>query len=89
VPRTAPQPDAPPLTIESAGDPAALCQLLPPDSVRRQQSDEQRRNVDREYSEAGMGHRVLGHVLNTVGPSWNSERSPKAKRQVYTLATLV
>jgi hypothetical protein len=36
-----------------------------------------------------MGHGVLGHVLNTVGPSWNSERSPKAKRQVYTLATLV
>jgi hypothetical protein len=27
VPRTAPQPDAPPLTIESAGDPAVLCRL--------------------------------------------------------------
>ena len=75
MPRTAPQPDAPPLTIESAGDPAVLFRLLPPDSVPWQQSDERRRNVDREYREAGMGHGVLGHVLNTVGSSWKESPS--------------
>jgi len=45
VPRTAPQPDPPLLTIESAGAPAVLYRLLPPDSVRWEQSDEQRRNM--------------------------------------------